>query len=83
MRERSPAPALPLLAFFVFSMVACVLALVDETPDHAQGVVVVVEVGDDFWRESSPYDLTEQPDAPTIEPQPWPDDKLPLDNLSR
>jgi hypothetical protein len=73
MRECNPVPALPLLAFFALGLVVCILAVVGETPDHAEGVVVMVEVGEDFWRESSPYDLTPQPEAPTIEPQPWPE----------
>lgn len=75
MRERHPAPSLPLLAFFVFALVACFLALVTETPDHLEGEVVTIEIAPDRLDDGNPYTFQAQPDAPLLEPQPWPEEK--------
>ena len=75
MRERQPAPSLPLLTFFVFALVSAFLVLVTETPDHLEGEVVTVEITQDRLDDGNPYTFQAQPDAPIIEPQAWPEDK--------
>lgn len=69
MRQRDPAPALPLLVFFALGLIGAFLLVVTENEPPFQGETLTVEVQEDFFREPSPFDLPpSDPQAPILPP---------------